>query len=88
MCSLWYFYCDTIPFVCLLDGDVHVLLRERRLLSSFLERLGYVGGMGRVESLIVRVMYCSSLGLEDKGGVQSNLPLNGCLGGSAWLILE
>ena len=30
--------------------------------------------------VLVRVMYCSSLGLEDKGGIQSDLPLNGCLG--------
>ena len=32
--------------------------------------------------VLVNVMYDSSLGLEDKGGIQSNLPLNRCLGGS------
>ena len=42
-----------------------------------------MGGMGRVKrEALVRVMYCSSAGLEDKGGIQSDLPLNGCLGGS------
>ena len=31
-------------------------------------------------------MYCSSLGLEDKGGVQSDMPLNGCLGGNGFIF--
>ena len=35
---------------------------------------------------LVRVMYCSSAGLEDKGGVQSDLPLNGCLGGECFIF--
>ena len=26
-------------------------------------------------------VYCSSAGLEDTGGIQSDLPLNRCLGG-------
>ena len=42
-----------------------------------------MGGMGRVErDVLVRLMYCSSVKLEDKGGIQSDLPLNGCLGGN------
>ena len=42
-----------------------------------------MGGIGRVErEVLVKVIYCSGLGLEYKGGVQSDLPLNGCLGGS------
>ena len=42
-----------------------------------------MGGMERVErEVLVRVMHCSTVGLDDKGGVQSDLPLNGCLGGS------
>ena len=42
--------------------------------------------MWRVErEPLVRVMYCSSAALEDKGGIQSDLPLNGCLGGSLFL---
>ena len=46
-----------------------------------------MGGMERVErKVLVRVMYCSSVGLEDKGGVQSDLPLNGCLGGSGLFL--
>ena len=46
-----------------------------------------MGGMERVErEVLVRVMYCSSVGLEDKGGVQSDLPLNGCLGGSGLFL--
>ena len=36
---------------------------------------------------LVRVMYCSSAGLEDKGGIQSDLPLNECLGGGG-LVFE
>ena len=36
----------------------------------------------REREVLVRVMYCLSVRLEDKGGVQSDLPLNGCLGGS------
>ena len=35
---------------------------------------------------IVRVIYCSRLGLEDGGGFQSDLPLNGCLGGSGLFL--
>ena len=36
--------------------------------------------MGRVEKdVLVRLMYFSSVGLEDKGGIQSDLPMNGCL---------
>ena len=34
----------------------------------------------------MRLMYCSSVGLEDKGGVQSDLPLNGCLCGSGLFL--
>ena len=46
-----------------------------------------MGGMERVErKVLVRVMYCSSVGLEDKGGVQSDLPLNRCLGGSGLFL--
>ena len=42
-----------------------------------------MGGIGRVErEVLVKVIYCSGLGLECKGRVQSDLPLNGCLGGS------
>ena len=50
------------------------LLREWRLLSPCLERLGYEGDKGRVErKVLVRVMYCSSLGLEDEGWIKSDL---------------
>ena len=43
--------------------------------------------MGRVErEVLVRVMYCSSLGLEDKGGVQSDLSFNGGLGGNGLFL--
>ena len=46
-----------------------------------------MGGMRRVErEALVRVMYCSSAGLEDKGGIQSDLPLNRCLGGSGLFL--
>ena len=46
-----------------------------------------MGDMGRVErEVLVRMMYCSSAGLVDKGGIQSNLPLNGCLGGSGLFL--
>ena len=47
----------------------------------------YVGGMVRVEREdLVRVMHCSNAGLEDKGGIQSDLPLNGCFGGSGLFL--
>ena len=36
--------------------------------------------------VLVNVMYDSSLGLEDKGGIQSNLPLNRCLGRSGLVM--
>ena len=36
-----------------------------------------MGCMGRVErEVLVRLIYCSSVGLKDKGGMQSDLPLN------------
>ena len=53
-------------------------------MSSCLERLGYVGGKGR--EVLVKPMYCSSVGLEGKSGVQSDLPLSGCLGGSGLVL--
>ena len=46
-----------------------------------------MGGMGRVERLVlVRVMYCSSARLENKGGNHSNLLLNRCLGASGLIL--
>ena len=37
--------------------------------------------------VLVRLMYCSSVGLEDKGGIQSDIPaLSGCLGGSGLFL--
>ena len=33
-------------------------------------------------------MYCSSVGLEDKGGIQSDLSLNKCLGGGGLFLRE
>ena len=46
-----------------------------------------MGGNGMVERAdMVRVMYCSRLGLEAGGGVQSDLPLKGCLGGSGLFL--
>ena len=43
-------------------------------------------GMGREESAdFVREMYSSRLGLDAGGGIQSDLPLNGCWGGGGLL---
>ena len=48
-----------------------------------------MGGMEWVErDVLVRQMYCSSVGLEDKGGIQSDLPLNKCLGGGGLFSKE
>ena len=46
-----------------------------------------MGGMERAErDILVRLMYCSSVGLEDKGGIQSDLPWKGHLGGSGLFL--
>ena len=46
-----------------------------------------MGSMERAErDILVRLMYCSSVGLEDKGGIQSDLPWNGCLGGNGLFL--
>ena len=48
-----------------------------------------MGGMRRVErEVLMRVMYCSSVGLEDKGEIQSNLFLNGCLSESGLFLIK
>ena len=48
-----------------------------------------MGGMERVERyVLVRQMYCSSVGLQDKDGIQSDLFLNKCLGGSGFFLKE
>ena len=53
-------------------------------LEFLFREIGVCGWQGRVErGVFVRVMYCSSLGLDAKSGVQSDLPLNG-----EWLILR
>ena len=63
------FYYDTIFFVCLLDGEVPVLTKGAEALEFLFREVGiYVCGMGRVErDVLVRLMYFSSVGLEDKG---------------------
>ena len=63
------FYYNTTPFVCLLDGEVLVPVKRVEALEFLLEKFGYVGGMERAErDVFVKLMYCSSLGLEIRVG--------------------
>ena len=81
------FYYDKIPFVYLLDGEILVPAKGVEALESLFREVGVCGwhGEGR-KGCLVRWRYCSRVGLEDKGGSQSDLPLNRCFGGSGLFL--
>ena len=81
VCGIFYY--DTLPFVCLLDGEVRVPAKGVEALEFLFGEVRVCGCHGEV---LVRLMYCSSVGLEDKGGIQSDLTLNECLGGSVLFL--
>ena len=80
VCCIFY---DTTPFVRLFDCEVRVSAKGAEALEFLFREFGYVGGMWKVErEPLVRVMYCSRAGLEDKGGSNLIYSPNGCLGGN------
>ena len=70
------FYYNTASFVCLLHGEVFVPAKGVEALEFLFREVWLCGchGEGRKGHFSeTDLMYCSSVGLEDKGGIQSDL---------------
>ena len=67
VCGIFYY--DTTPFVCLLDGKVCVPAKGVETLDFLFRAVRVFGSTASMErEVLVRVMYCSSVRLENTVG--------------------